>query len=181
MLHIAICDDDNIICTQVESILINISISLDEKMEIDIFYSGESLYWNLLAEVNYDIIFLDIELKAINGVEVGRKIRDEMHNESTQFVYISGKESYAMELFDTRPLNFLIKPLQEIKIAQVIKKALQLATTENEFFEYKIGRTQSKVFVKDILFFESDGKRSGWLCRAKLMNFMGNCLKFRER
>lgn len=42
-------------------------------MEVEIFYSGESLCQFLLNGVYYDVIFLDIELKAINGVEVGKK------------------------------------------------------------------------------------------------------------
>ncbi len=133
MLHVAICDDDYIICTQNENILNNLSKILGEKMEIDIFYSGESLCHFLSVGDYFDIIFLEIELQIINGVEVGKKIREEMHNENTQIVYISGKDSYAMELFETRPLNFLIKPLQEKKIEKVMKKVVELTTIKNLF------------------------------------------------
>lgn len=60
----------------------------------------------------FDIVFLDIELPKISGIDIGKKIRDEMHDETTKIVYISGKDSYAMGLFDVRPLNFLIKPIK---------------------------------------------------------------------
>lgn len=74
----------------------------------------------------------------LNGVEVGKKIRDQLCNETSQIVYISGKDSYAMELFDVRPLNFLIKPLQKEKIEVVVRKAIDLVDKGNQFFEFNI-------------------------------------------
>lgn len=159
MLKIAICDDENYVCSQVEKILIEISKTLTKKIEIDIFYSGETLYQFLSDGANFDVIFLDIELQILSGVEIGKKIRDELHNEITQIIYISAKDSYAMDLFNIRPLNFLIKPLQKEKIAQVVRKAIELLDRGDHFFEYKLGRTKNKVYIKDILYFESDGKK----------------------
>ena len=159
MLHIAICDDENYVCVQVERILINLNKSLPKKIEVDVFYSGETLFQFLSDGVYYDMIFLDIELQMLNGVEIGRKIRNELNNETTQIVYISGKDSYAMELFDIRPLNFLIKPLQEEKIEAAVRKAIDLVEKGNHYFEYKIGRTNNKIPIKDIIYFESEGKK----------------------
>ncbi len=173
MLRIAICDDDNTICSQIEGILFELSKSFVEKMEIEIFYSGESLCQYMSDGGYLDVIFLDIELQVINGVEVGKKIRDEMHNETTQIIYISGKDSYAMELFETRPLNFLIKPLEEQKIEKVIKEVIKLAAKSNQIFEYRIGRTQNRIPAKDILFFESCGKKIKIFTRSEVHEFYG--------
>ncbi|MEL7568552.1 MAG: response regulator [Dehalobacterium sp.] len=81
-------------------------------MEIEVFFSGEKLYQFICEGACFDIVFLDIELPKISGIDIGKKIRDEMHDETTKIVYISGKDSYAMGLFDVRPLNFLIKPIK---------------------------------------------------------------------
>mgnify|MGYP005838942493 CR=1 FL=1 len=159
MLRIAVCDDENSICTQLESILLGFNKILSQRIEVEVFYSGEALCRFLSEGTYFDVIFLDIELHLINGIEVGKKIRDEMNNEITQIVYISGKDSYAMELFDVRPLNFLIKPLREEKIKEVVRKAIQLIEKGNQLFEYKNGRTNNIVPLKDILYFESDGKK----------------------
>ncbi|MEN3004275.1 LytTR family DNA-binding domain-containing protein [Dehalobacterium formicoaceticum] len=169
VLRIAICDDENTICTQIESILSNRT----EKMEIEIFYSGESLFQYISNGVYFDLIFLDIELQILNGVEVGKKIRDEMHNENTQIVFISGKDSYAMDLFEIRPLNFLIKPLKEEEIVKIIKKVIELSAKSNHFFEYKIGRTQTKIPLKDILYFESSGKKVKIFTQDEVHEFYG--------
>ncbi|MCR1841073.1 response regulator [Murimonas intestini] len=58
---------------------------------------------------HYNIIFLDINLPGVGGVEIGEIIRQKMEDEMTHIVYISQQAGYAMELFKVRPLDFLIK------------------------------------------------------------------------
>lgn len=181
MLRIAICDDDNYVCSQVESILIELSKSLPKKIEVEIFYSGESLFQFLSDKAYFDMIFLDIEFQMLNGVEVGKKIRDELNNETTQIVYISGKDSYAMELFDIRPLNFLIKPLQEEKIEAAVRKVIDLVDRGNHFFEYKTGRTKNKIPIKDILYFESDGKKVKMVLQDEMHEFYGKLFEIEQQ
>ncbi len=181
MLRIAICDDDNYICSELESILIELSKILPKKIEVEVFYSGESLIQYLSEGVFFDVIFLDIEFQILNGVEVGRKIRDELNNEITQIVYISGKNSYAMELFDIRPLNFLIKPLQKEKIETVVRKAIDLVDKSNHFFEYKTGRKKNKIPIKDILYFESDGKKIKMILQSEMYEFYGKLFGVKQQ
>ena len=53
------------------------------------YYSGEKLYADMLRGETFDLIFLDIELKAMNGVNLGAKIRTELQNEKrTSFIYL---------------------------------------------------------------------------------------------
>jgi DNA-binding LytR/AlgR family response regulator len=159
MLRIAICDDDKQLCLELKSILNEISENSDENFEISTFYGGEELYEFLEVGNRFDLIFLDIELCEINGVEVGRKIREELNDELTQIVYISGKDTYAMELFDIRPLNFLVKPLVEDKVELVVKRARKLIKTTNQYYEYKAGNVYFNVLISDILYFESSGRK----------------------
>jgi len=67
-------------------------------------------------EHSFDLIFLDIELKLMSGIEAGRIIRKEMDNQTILIVYISGKENYYKDLFEIRPMSFLQKPIEERKI-----------------------------------------------------------------
>lgn len=159
MLSVAICDDENLVCSQIESILLEFSKDKSLKINVEVFYSGEKLC-TFLSEGNYfDLLFLDIELQTTNGVKVGKIIRNELKNESLHIIYISGKDSYAMELFDIRPLNFLIKPLQVYKVEEVVNRALLLVNMGNHIFEYKKGSCIYKTPIKDILYFESKGKK----------------------
>ena len=46
----------------------------------------------------------------MSGIELAERIRNELHNDYMQIVYVSSKQSYAMELFESHPLHFLVKP-----------------------------------------------------------------------
>ena len=159
MLRIALCDDEDIICSQLENVLLALSKSLFIKIEVEIFNSGEKLCEVMTEGRYFDMIFLDIELHTITGVEIGKVIREEMKNEAVHIVYISGKDSYAMALFKIRPLDFLIKPLKEEKIEEVIRQAIRLSGKNNQFFEYKKAHIVHKVAIDNILYFESIGKK----------------------
>ena len=159
MYRVAICDDESYICSQIEEIIINYQKESLEEIDIEVFYSGEELCRFIQQEHNFDIIFLDIELKQMNGVEIGRIIREDMSDEVTQLLYISSKQDYAMTLFDNRPLNFLIKPLDQDKVVKYLSQAIQISQKSNLFYEFNVGKIHYKVPYKDIMYFESDDKK----------------------
>ncbi|NLJ58944.1 MAG: response regulator transcription factor [Tissierellia bacterium] len=181
MFKIAICDDEKVICQQLNNTLMDIGEKIDEKFQIDEFNSGEELYDFLQKGNRYELIFLDIELREINGVEVGKKIREELEDEITQIVYISGKESYAMELFDVRPLNFLIKPLNSEKIELVLKTARKIMQTSNKFYEYKIGNVNFNVLLRDVLYFESRGRKVRIITKDDEIEYYGKLSEVEEK
>lgn len=174
MFRIGICDDESIICSEIENIILNYSKSISEKIEVDVFYSGEELYEFLKSDNCVDMIFLDIELNKLNGVELGRIIRNELKNENIQIVYISSKENYAMELFDVRPLNFLIKPTDKLKVIEMINKAMELLNKLDVYFKYKQGHNFCKKEIKDILYFESDNRQVKMVTTTDEITFYGN-------
>src|SRR5665648_9663 len=159
MFRIAICDDEPVICQQIENIILNCQIIINKEMKIEVFYSGEELCAFIENGYEFDLIFLDIELKLINGIETCRKIREEYKDDITQVVYISAKQGYAMDLFDSRPLNFLVKPLNKEKIIMNIERAILLSEKGNSFFEFNIGKTQHRLKLNEIMYFESDDKK----------------------
>lgn len=159
MLRIAVCDDHNSICSQVEDFAINTCNGLGIQCEVDVYYDGGSLCTAIENGELYELIFLDIEMRNVNGVEVGMKIREEYNNQLMQIVYISGKKKYAMELFRIRPFDFLIKPLNKENIEKVINKFLKTTNFWSEIFTYKKGHCSVKVKIKDIKYLESVGRK----------------------
>lgn len=181
MLRIAICDDDKIICRQLEDMLCEISEDIHEEIEIEVYYSGEEICDFLVKGNHYDLIFLDIELNEINGVEVGKKIRSDLNDELTQIVYISSKESYAMELFEVRPLNFIIKPINKEKIEMLLLKAIKLLDKESRYFEYKYNNINFNLPINDILYFESNGRKVNIILSDEIKSFYGKLSTVEEQ
>jgi len=161
MIMIAICDDDLNIGAELERTFIDIFGKLSVKYKIDVFFSAEELYKTITSGSHYDLIFLDIEFaqNEINGVEVGRLIRNERSNYIVSIVYMSRVKTYALDLFDLQPFNFLIKPLKYEKIDEVIRKYLKISGIWSEIFTYKIGHDIFKVQIKDIMYIESYNKK----------------------
>lgn len=156
MLSIAICDDDVLICSNLEKILMEYAKKTLIDFEIETYYSGESLYEDLKKGSYYDLIFLDIELKQDSGIEVGQRIREELRLESIQIVYISAYDSYAMDLFRIHTMDFLIKPLNKERVGAVLDRVINLLNISGRVFTYKSGRDRKKVLIRDILYFKSN-------------------------
>ncbi len=125
MIRIAICDDDTTFLNYFYTMLSDIFNKNGVKIQVDNFTNGEELCEEI-KEAPYNLLFLDIELIKMNGVEVGNFIRDTLKDENTQIVYVSSKQEYALELFESRPFNFLIKPLKYDELKRVIDKYLLL-------------------------------------------------------
>lgn len=154
MLKIAVVDDENIICSFVEKSLIRLSKKYGIFIDVDVFYSGEELV-KLIKDNFYDVIFLDIKMNDLSGIDVSRLIRNTMGNEATQIVYISGNTEYAIDVFDYDPFHFLPKPLDDKKIEKAFIKLIHKLNLKAEAFTYKVGHDSFKVPIKDILYFES--------------------------
>lgn len=159
MIRIAICDDNNSICSEIEKVILEYKKTNINEIEIEVFYTGESLIDFIKNEHQFDLIFLDIELGTTTGIVIGSKIRLEFDDYISKIVFITSKVGYEQQLFDIQPLNFIKKPLDHEKIKNCLNLTIKLLGMDNKTFEYKKGYDVIKVDVKNILYFESKRKK----------------------
>lgn len=159
MYKIGICDDEASTCFAIEDFLFDYAKDKNMEIDVEVFYSGEELCRFLLDGEQLDLIFLDIELVNMNGVEVGHLIREHMNDDITQVIFISSKENYALQLFKIRPLDFLIKPVSYANIERVMNVFVKLFDTQKVFFEYKVGKKTDRTITKEIIYFRSNAKK----------------------
>ena len=88
---IGICDDGEFTCSEIEEMLLQYEKKHVVKLAVHIWNSGEQLCRYLKNSGGLDLIFLDIELLDLDGIIVGRYIREELENRDIQIVYISCK------------------------------------------------------------------------------------------
>lgn len=181
MFKIAICDDVPSVCSDLKTMIMDMKNDLIcKEITIDTFYSGEALIDNIKEENLYDLIFLDIELGKINGVEVGHIIRKQMEDYVTKIIYISSKDIYDRQLFDVQPLHFLKKPIDSKKVFDDIQLAMKISEKENRNFEFKSFRNTIKVPYRDILYFESRGRKVFLMGTKSNYTFYGNINSLEE-
>ncbi len=174
MFHILICDDEIPTCTYIEQIFYDYA----EKEQIEIltetFFTGEELLQYMKQNSDIDLIFLDIELPGDNGAQIGKILRDCLMNESVQIVFISSYEKYAMELFQVRPFDFLIKPLDPEVIIHIFEKYRRLYDSDQKFFEYKVGKHTEKILLSEVIYFVCEQRKIGIVTTKKKVYFYGN-------
>jgi len=159
MIKIAIVDDEKYVCDQLKQYLIEYQFKYNLDFEVDIFLSCEVLFEQLQSSTIYHLIFLDIEFPNMSGVDLGRKIRDRMGDIRTQIVFISAKDSYAMELFSVQPFDFIVKPIKKERLYPCISKFIKYYANGSMFFTYTLENVKHKIAINEILYIQSERKK----------------------
>lgn len=181
MLRMAICDDEDQICSGLERYIKECCSTMQIECEIDIFNTGEGFIRNLDADNSYHLIFLDIELKGCNGIEVSNHIRNVLHNDSVQIAYVSGKNGYDRQLFTFRPFHFVDKPFNQGTITSVIEKYLRIYGNKGEIFHYKVRHDKFWVKIEDVIYFRSNDRKVTIKTRFNEDEFYGSIERVSEQ
>lgn len=160
-MRIAICDDEKIICTQIENLISDYRKKNPDKSDIEFisYTNGEDLYEKLLEGDFYDLIFMDIELYHMNGIAISSYIRNEQENERTEIAFISAFQHYGNELYTLRPLDFILKPIAYDRVACCLDTAWKRKKERGQVFLYQVGRIKKSVPLGDILYFQSNARK----------------------
>ena len=159
MYRIAICDDEKSTCAEIESYILMYSKLRFIRNEIEVFYSGEAFCEYVKQGNFFDLLFLDIELPAINGIEVGKFVRTSLGDEKMDIIYISSKINYAMQLFQNRPMDFLVKPVKYSAVEMNMDIFVKKKGIKSIYFECLVDKVSRRVFLSEILYFKSDDKK----------------------
>lgn len=155
MIKIAICDDEADICSELENALLKYEHNNTVRIDVEVYYSAIQLLQKIDKGQRFDLIFLDIEMDELNGVELGERLRYQYDDEMTKIIFISWKKEYAMDLFKVRPFDFIEKPIDYKRVEQRVRLAHKLLKQENEYFYYsKLNKTERE-YCKNIIYFES--------------------------
>lgn len=158
MIRIAICDDEKEFVQQLTQYILNASKTFNEQFEID-GYTDSRVLTESLKEEKYDMIFLDIQMPYIDGLAIGKYIRNNLDDNVTEIVYISSERKYAMDLFSVRPMNFIIKPVSENDIFDMLQLGLKLVKNSSQLFDYELKGETHRVKLSDIYYFKSDARK----------------------
>lgn len=154
MMRIAVCDDEPVFVKQISDRI--------EKYMTDCvvrgFLSGEDL---LLQEEIFDLYFLDIQMEGLNGIEIAKKLRE--RDEESMIVFITGAKEYVFDAFDLAALHYLVKPVEDEKLQESLKRAeKEIEKKHNGKGKQIFIKTRSKnitLNVVDVLYFENEMRK----------------------
>ena len=153
----AICDNDEGATFQIEELIESTYEKHGVEMEIDVYYSGEKLAEAISQGKMYDIIYLDIQMGGLDGLAVGKYIR-KMELDSI-IVYISEYIEYIESVFEVEAFEFIRKPISNEKFMLTLKRALNRLDRKLYFFDCKYKNYWIRIPIKDIVYFESSGRK----------------------
>lgn len=143
---VAICEDEQIF---IDDIVEKIQKVYTE-FEIETFHSGEEL---IETKLDFDILFLDIEMGEMNGIETALKLR-EMKYEGL-IIFLTSHTEFMPEAFKVETFRFLNKPVEESKLNEALEAAHKKLCTKYLIIEEYEGNSIIK--VSDIVYLEAYG------------------------
>lgn len=121
MYRLAICDDNQADAAYLCSLLEKWEKGAEAALKIESFPSAEAFYFQYEEDKTFDLLFLDIEMGKMSGVELARKIRQD--DRRVQIIFITGYMEYIAEGYDVEALHYLLKPVTEEKLFGVLERA----------------------------------------------------------
>ena len=120
--RVAIVDDNAADAEYVQRILNIWAGERQVGVHSEVFPTAEAFLFRYAEEKQWDILLLDIEMGAMDGVTMAKRVRQD--NEAVQIVFITGYSDYIAEGYEVAALHYLMKPLNPEKLLTVLDRAL---------------------------------------------------------
>lgn len=158
MIQIAICDDDMTTTSQIEEYIRQIEIEQHIQVQCRIFFDGKSFMQSVESGEAYDLIYLDVEMPLMKGLDAAKKLRE--MEISSLIIYISNYEIYCESMIETEPFRFLRKPINDVALfRKYFMSAYKKLESRNEYYTYSYKKIHHKININDIMYFESNNRK----------------------
>ena len=122
----------------------------EKDLQIYSYKSGEEL---LESEEKFDIIFLDIDMDGINGIETAKRIR--VYDKKVKIIYVTNYTDYTSSAFSVHAFGYLVKPIKEEELNEQLDEALLYMKEDKEcLVEFITEDGLVRIDIKKIYYFE---------------------------
>lgn len=157
MIKVAICDDEKVVTSQIETTIFDVCKLEGISVDIDVFLSGAALENEISNGTSYDLIYLDIQMANGDGITTAKNIR--AMDENVLLIYVSGYDKYMMELFRLDVFSFIKKPIDTEIFVKTFLDANRKISNQKIYFPFHYKNQEYKILCNDILYFESRGRK----------------------
>lgn len=154
-MNIAICDDDKSFRDLLEKHLRNYFNDRNISLNIFQFPSGEKLLENQLL---FDLVFLDVEMGNINGIDTGKELK--RRNPHNIIFVITSYDGYLDDAFKIHAFRFLSKPLNVVRLYKALDDAAELINNDIIVFYDVQTASDVRIYTNDIIFIEIEKKKT---------------------
>ncbi len=152
-IRVAVCDDDKT-CLDEECRLLGEAFGEKEiHADIHAYTSPEKL---TASNERYDIVFLDVEMSEMSGIEAADKIL--AANKSTLIFFVTNHEGYMDAALNRRAFRFWVKPLNRQRLLYGIESAMNEITARGAYLNVTVNHRLCRIAVEDIIFAYAENK-----------------------
>lgn len=171
MITLGICDDEPKMRKTLKATLETKLQLLGEQYQILEYDSGETLLAGCRTD-GLDILFLDIEMNGVNGMETARALR--RMEADTILIFVTAYPDYVFQGYEVHAFHYILKPYKEQKILEVLEQALsQIKNMEEQFYTVEQKSGILRVPLKSIIAFCSDRRKISILTEDEKLEFYG--------
>lgn len=151
-MRIAICDDEKVCRDAISEF---ISRYQQDELQLDVaeFFNGEELLAAYKNGANFDFLFLDIQMKDIDGIQVAQKIRET--NKHVIIFFITGFTQYVSAAFALDAFQFLVKPISKGEFDREFSRALNKHLMDHKKYILEVKSSIVSLEILDIVYIES--------------------------
>ncbi len=171
MLRIAICDDSEDDREILKSLLEKCYISADEDVVYE-FSSGKNAVSFLQKHPGeIDLLFGDIEMPNLSGMEAAEAIR--AFDASIQLIFVTGYPDYVFDGYRVGAMDYLVKPVKEDRLREVLERIRTLLGYKSRCYCLKNTEGSYRFYYSDISYFYSDKRKIVLVSKGKEIDFYG--------
>lgn len=176
-MRIAICDDEEIFNKKTVE-LINSMLAKPTECEITTYLSGEKLLDKYNSE-HFDIIFLDIEMDGMNGIDTAREIRK--IDENVIIVFLTSYQEFAIDGYEVNAYRYLIKNQPVYVYEKQFKSIFDEYSQKHKCFLINTRNDILCIHLNDICFFEVLNKKITVHTTEKSYEYVGKLSEIEEQ
>ncbi len=162
-MDIGICDDDIGTMLSLKQMVTEYCESKGLDGEIHLFASGAELL--VLAE-DLDLLFLDIEMPGLDGIETGKRFRRK--NSRCKIVIETCREDRILEAFHLEACRFLVKPLKKQDVWEALHVFARSRAGGNSITLWEM-RQRVEVFQREIIYAQTYDSYTEYIVGNRLM------------
>ncbi len=179
IFKIGFCDDDVVFLNKLNQYFIEIKNENNYgQLEAHMFSSELEILQRIQNGERFDVIFIDIQMPIIGGIELANKIKNIY---KPVIVFISVGNNYFVDTFDVRPFGFLNKSIKRSDFRNIFSVIYKYVFDQNDFYTFKSQKQTIRLRIKDIIYFRNFKRQIIVKCKDETFYFYGKFLDTYEK